>query len=509
MPDILSHVSVRARNEGCLFATVFDAGKLAEMEQLAGQAVTCAPSASADDSAASSVLRRRRRASLGAAPGGGAAAGGASGGFGGAMSAPGGRRSSIPPARVHGQARRAVPRVHRPRSSAPSPVTCRSSAGAFPTGSTSPRPRRCRSAPSTSVLASPDERARAASSSSRARARARRRWTSGRPRTNSSGLTRTHASRRSQHDRSHGSELLARDASVVRRGASRPGRRGRSARKARGGVGAGVHGLGRDHRRVGESKYNERAVLSCRKAGITHEDVSMAVLCQPVVQARVRVRVAHGEPADGRRGRDLRRDGVRHGRGARRELRRPRALLRRQQERPVQPRKSPGSRPRRTGCSPTDPRSSSARTRNGEDLEGFAGAGLYDSIQMHEPTLRPVDYSAGPARRRTKQFRAQALAGGHRARRVRGREGARARRRTSRVASPPNGALYVVQTQAAGVNGARVESGGSKKNRTRGPRREHEVRRRATTPQAKFNLTHERHSSHARTFLRQQTTTVR
>ena len=66
MPDILSHVSVRARNEGCLFATVFDAGKLQEMEQLAGQAVKCTPSASADD------LRRerpsRRRASLGAAP---------------------------------------------------------------------------------------------------------------------------------------------------------------------------------------------------------------------------------------------------------------------------------------------------------------------------------------------------------------------------------------------------------------------------------------------------------
>ena len=35
------------------------------------------------------------------------------------------------------------------------------------------------------------------------------------------------------------------------------------------------------------SKYNERAVLSCRrKAGLKHEDVSMAVLCQPVVQAR-------------------------------------------------------------------------------------------------------------------------------------------------------------------------------------------------------------------------------
>ena len=30
---------------------------------------------------------------------------------------------------------------------------------------------------------------------------------------------------------------------------------------------------------------------------------------------------------------------------------------------------------------------------NGEDLEGFAGAGLYDSITMEEATLKNVDYS--------------------------------------------------------------------------------------------------------------------
>jgi len=31
---------------------------------------------------------------------------------------------------------------------------------------------------------------------------------------------------------------------------------------------------------------------------------------------------------------------------------------------------------------------------NGEDLEGFAGAGLYDSITMEKATLKNVDYSA-------------------------------------------------------------------------------------------------------------------
>ena len=31
---------------------------------------------------------------------------------------------------------------------------------------------------------------------------------------------------------------------------------------------------------------------------------------------------------------------------------------------------------------------------NGEDLEGFAGAGLYDSITMEDATLKNVDYSS-------------------------------------------------------------------------------------------------------------------
>jgi len=46
---------------------------------------------------------------------------------------------------------------------------------------------------------------------------------------------------------------------------------------------------------------------------------------------------------------------------------------------------------------------------NGEDLEGFAGAGLYDSIQMDEPRLRSVDYSADPLVS-DEQFRGQVLA---------------------------------------------------------------------------------------------------
>ena len=67
MPDILSHVSVRARNEGCLFATVFDAGRLAEVEAMQGQAVTCVPSPAADDLRIEALAGGA--ASLGAAPG--------------------------------------------------------------------------------------------------------------------------------------------------------------------------------------------------------------------------------------------------------------------------------------------------------------------------------------------------------------------------------------------------------------------------------------------------------
>ena len=37
---------------------------------------------------------------------------------------------------------------------------------------------------------------------------------------------------------------------------------------------------------VWASKWNTRAVLSLRKAGLQHHDLQMAVLCQPVVPAQ-------------------------------------------------------------------------------------------------------------------------------------------------------------------------------------------------------------------------------
>ena len=36
------------------------------------------------------------------------------------------------------------------------------------------------------------------------------------------------------------------------------------------------------------------------------------------------------------------------------------------------------------------------RFSNAEDLEGFAGAGLYDSVCMNEPSLESIDYTNEP-----------------------------------------------------------------------------------------------------------------
>ena len=49
MPDILSHVSVRARNEKVFFATVFDFNVLEEMKQMDGKCVSLHPNAQGDE----------------------------------------------------------------------------------------------------------------------------------------------------------------------------------------------------------------------------------------------------------------------------------------------------------------------------------------------------------------------------------------------------------------------------------------------------------------------------
>ena len=194
---------------------------------------------------------------------------------------------------------------------------------------------------------------------------------------------------------------------------------------------------------VGGSKYNERAVLSCRKAGLKHEDVSMAVLCQPVVQSQYAFVLHTTNPQTGDAGEIY--GEVVCGMGE--------ALVGNFAGRALSfvARKDDLSNPRVIGFPSkanglfTDAPTLIFRSdSNGEDLEGFAGAGLYDSIQMHEATLRAVDYSSDPLVA-DDQFRAQALAAiSHAAFEIEQALGS-AQDIEGCIAS--DGALYVVQTR--------------------------------------------------------------
>jgi len=143
---------------------------------------------------------------------------------------------------------------------------------------------------------------------------------------------------------------------------------------------------------VWASKYNERAVLSCKKASLKHADLSMAVLCQPVVRARYAFVLHTVNPQNNDKneiygelvcglGEAL--VGNFAGRAlafktAKNNLDKPTVV--------GYPSKSKGLfMEQDTLIFRSD--------SNGEDLEGFAGAGLYDSITMEEAKLKNVDYS--------------------------------------------------------------------------------------------------------------------
>ncbi len=94
-------------------------------------------------------------------------------------------------------------------------------------------------------------------------------------------------------------------------------------------------------KRVLASKYNERARIATRKIGVELSDIRMAVLIQKVRvgakqgvdrAGRVRVRDTHEEPAYREQGRDLRRSGPRAGRNPCWAIRRPGLQLRRHQK---------------------------------------------------------------------------------------------------------------------------------------------------------------------------------
>ncbi|CAL8469831.1 g9373 [Coccomyxa elongata] len=177
---------------------------------------------------------------------------------------------------------------------------------------------------------------------------------------------------------------------------------------------------------VWASKWNERAVLSLRRAGLSHAALQMAVLCQEVVPAAYAF-VAHTtHPTKGNTeemyvevvsglGEAL----VGNWPGAALSFTATKApILAALRGGPEEgsPKGPPAGGPtvpegcirvcgypsksaalllaaeRGAGGAVTIFRSDS----NGEDLEGYAGAGLFDSVHSAEPCIVPVDYSSEP-----------------------------------------------------------------------------------------------------------------
>ena len=212
--------------------------------------------------------------------------------------------------------------------------------------------------------------------------------------------------------------------------------------EGRGGSGAGAQAWAAITG-VWGSKYNERAVLSCRKAGIKHEDVSMAVLCQPVVQSQYAFVLHTTNPQTGNP--DEIYGEIVCGMGEALVGNFPgRALSFVARKDDLTNAKVTGFPSKANGLFTDAPTLIFRSDSNGEDLEGFAGAGLYDSIQMHEAELRPVDYSKDPIVS-DEMFRAQALAAiAHAAHEI---EQALGSPQDIEGCIAADGALYVVQTR--------------------------------------------------------------
>lgn len=144
---------------------------------------------------------------------------------------------------------------------------------------------------------------------------------------------------------------------------------------------------------VWASKYNDRAYFSMRKVGLKIEDLRMAVLVQRVVPAEYAFVIHTKNPSNGKEdeiycelvkglGESLV-SGMVPGSsmafvGNKANLDNPQVLL--------YPSKSAGMFVSESLIFRSD--------SNGEDLEGYAGAGLYESITMDTTKLKKVDYVA-------------------------------------------------------------------------------------------------------------------
>lgn len=154
---------------------------------------------------------------------------------------------------------------------------------------------------------------------------------------------------------------------------------------------AALHAL----KSVWASKYNDRAYVSTRKVGLNFDDIRMAVLCQRIVPAQYAFVIHTTNPTNGDDGEvycELVRglgeaivSGTVPGTAltfvARKDdIGNPRVLL--------YPSKSEGMFVDESLIFRSD--------SNGEDLQGYAGAGLYDSVTTATTNTSKVDYSADP-----------------------------------------------------------------------------------------------------------------
>eukprot|EP00249_Psilotum_nudum_P023740 c28967_g1_i1 orf=621-4901(-) len=147
-------------------------------------------------------------------------------------------------------------------------------------------------------------------------------------------------------------------------------------------------------KKVWASKWNERAYLSTRKASIDHSDLCMAVLVQEIVRADYAFVIHTTNPANGDtseiyaevvKGLGETLVGAYSGR----------ALSFVAKKSDLKSIKILGYPSKRFGLFINQSiifRSDS----NGEDLEGYAGAGLYDSVAMDKEEEKVVDYSSDP-----------------------------------------------------------------------------------------------------------------
>jgi alpha-glucan,water dikinase len=147
-------------------------------------------------------------------------------------------------------------------------------------------------------------------------------------------------------------------------------------------------------KRVWASKWNERAYFSTRKAKIDHNDLCMAVLVQEIISADYAFVIHTTNPSTGDsseiyaeivKGLGETLVGAYPGRAMsfvtkKSDLNQAKVL--------GYPSKPIGLFIKQSIIFRSD--------SNGEDLEGYAGAGLYDSVPMDEEEKRTIDYSSDP-----------------------------------------------------------------------------------------------------------------